>query len=139
MSEVLVHVVEQLVVVSVDTNTGKAVACVGEDTQVQVLVDSAAKGVCVELENEILVTVEGLGARGRPGLNGAGAARYVKALTGKEVVIPYAEHNLTDVTFWSAIRDSTGDEVSPLLNFADDGTVTVRSLVPMDGITLTLE
>lgn len=94
--------------------------------------------VVIELVEETTVTVAG-GNQGPPGPPGAGAARYVKALTGTEIVIPQAEHGLTGVTFWAARRVSSGREVSLLISISIGGTVTVESLIPMDGITLTLE
>lgn len=79
------------------------------------------------------------GPPGPPGPPGAGAARFIKALTGTVMVIPPDEHGLTGVSFWGARRVSSGREVSLLISISIGGTVTAESLIPMDGITLTLE
>lgn len=85
------------------------------------------------------VVIVSSGNQGPPGKPGAGALRFSKALVGLLVVIPQSEHGLTDVTFSHASRAANGREVSLLISISIGGTVTVESLIPMDGITLTLE
>ncbi len=94
--------------------------------------------VIVQNDSRDQLTLEAVGPQGIPGPPGPGVARYIKTLSGFLTVIPQAEHGLTAPAFCS-VRRPGGREVSLVTEIAGDGSVTVESLIPMDGLILTLE